>query len=465
MPVAEFAGTRNWGYDGVCLYAPTRNYGRPDDLRALVDAAHGLGIAVILDVVYNHLGPEGAYLPEFHPEYLTDRHETPWGRAVNLDGPGSSLVRRFIVDNAVHWVREYRLDGLRLDATHALLDDSPTHIVGEIGDAVRDSVPWPVAVHVEDDRNLASLVEPRARGGCGMDGVWADDFHHVVRRLLAGDAHGYYEDYDGTARELARTIQQGWLFTGQRSRYRQAVRGTDPSCVPMHRFVVCLQNHDQIGNRAQGERLHHTISHAAWRAASTLLLTLPMTPLLFMGQEWAASSPFLFFTDLDPFFGKLVTEGRRNEFKAFPAFSGPGEIVIPDPQALSTFEASTLQWPEREAGIHRGTLELYTELLRLRRAHRALGADSAAAGDAEAIDDGALIVRRRHADEDFAIVTRLSGSGEVTLAIDGGATGTIMLHTEEPRFATDSMPPIAATQPGAMKVGFQRPGAVIVRIA
>jgi maltooligosyltrehalose trehalohydrolase len=277
MPVADFPGGRNWGYDGTCLYAPSRAYGHPDDLRRLVDRAHHLGLSVVLDVVYNHLGPEGAYLPQFQPLYFTDRHSTPWGNALNLDGPGSEMVRRFLTDNARYWIREFHLDGLRLDATHALIEDDTGAIVRDIVKAARDASTRPIFIHAEDHRNLAAMVEDPAVGGWGLDGVWADDFHHVMRRLLAGDEHGYFTDFQGTTEELARTIRQGWLFTGQKSQHQRMERGTDASRVPMHRFVVCLQNHDQIGNRAMGDRLHQSIAPEAWRAASAVLLTAPMT--------------------------------------------------------------------------------------------------------------------------------------------------------------------------------------------
>ena len=468
MPVADFAGSRNWGYDGVCLYAPSRSYGRPDDLRAFVDAAHHVGIAVILDVVYNHLGPEGAYLTLFNPQYITERHTTPWGGAVNLDGPGCELVRSFIIDNAVHWLREYRLDGLRLDATHALIDESPTHIVAELVDALRSAALWPLAIFAEDHRNLADLVEPRERGGWGLDGVWADDFHHIIRRQLAGDSHAYFQDFEGSCEELALAIQQGWLFTGQHSKHLQQRRGTDPSHIPMQKFVVCLQNHDQIGNRATGERLHHTVDHAAWRAASTILMTAPMTPLLFMGQEWAASSPFQFFTDVEPGLGALVTEGRRREFREFPAFSDPvARASIPDPQALSTFEASRLNWDERQQGMHRVTLALYRELLRLRNTHRALGAECGVAGNAVALDRGALVMRRESREERFCIVARLSGAGPAAFVMPLGAVGgeEIVLSTEDPRFSLDPAAPRVDFDGDRLVVHFQRPGAVVFRLS
>jgi len=464
MPIAEFGGRWNWGYDGVGLFAPSHNYGRPDDLRAFVDAAHGLGIGVLLDVVYNHLGPEGAYLPQFHPEYITDRHETPWGGAVNLDGPGSGAIRRFIVDNALHWIREYRLDGLRLDATHSLLDDSRTHIVAEVAAAVRGAADRPLAILAEDHRNLVSLVEPAARGGWALDGIWADDFHHIVRRRLAGDAESYYRDYEGTADELARTLRQGWLFTGQQSRHSGRRRGTDPSLMPMHQFVICLQNHDQIGNRAAGDRLHHGIDAASWRAASALLLTAPMTPLLFMGQEWAASSPFQFFTDLDPRIGTMVTEGRRREFRDFAAFADPDALsLIPDAQDPATFERSRLDWSERQDPAHAACLALYTELLRLRHAHRALAASPALAGDAEAIDDHSILMRREDGVERFLVVVRLTGSGAVGVRYDCvDSRPSLVLTTEEPRFALDPRPPRVDLGRDRVEIDFQRPGAVLL---
>jgi maltooligosyltrehalose trehalohydrolase len=446
----------------VCLFAPSRAYGRPDDFRALVDEAHRLGIAVLLDVVYNHLGPDGAYLTQFNPHYLTNRHSTPWGRAINLDGPGSEVVRRFIIDNAVHWVREYHLDGLRLDATHALIDESQTHIVAELADATRQVAGRPIAIHAEDHRNLAALLQPRAEGGWGLDGVWADDFHHVVRRLIAGDAHGYYEDFHGTADELARTIHQGWLFTGQRSRHRNKPWGTDPSRVPMKRFVICLQNHDQVGNRALGDRLHHSIDRASWRAASTVLLMAPMTPLLFMGQEWAASTPFQFFTDLEPRLGRAVTEGRRREFKDFPEFAdGSAHERIPDPQARSTFEASVLRWDERHAPEHAATLALYTALLALRGSRAALGASEELTAQAWPGDGESLVFKRVGGGDTFWIVARLRGSGAVRFgnADDTPAGSTLVLSTEESRFAPDPQPPRVR---GAA-VEFQRPGAVVLK--
>jgi maltooligosyltrehalose trehalohydrolase len=270
MPLADFAGARNWGYDGVCLFAPARAYGRPEELRALVDGAHAAGLSVILDVVYNHLGPEGAYLTQFNPQYLSESHRSPWGAAVNLDGPGAGAVRHFIIDSALHWVREYHVDGFRLDATHAFQDDTAPdrggHIVQELAAAVRSEADRQVMIHAEDCRNLAAIIDDR---GWGLDAVWSDDFHHVVRRLLAGDTYGYYADFTGTTSELAGILKQGWLFTGQYSAHHGKARGSDPSRIPMRKFIVCLQNHDQVGNRALGDRVHHGIDPASWRRPRT----------------------------------------------------------------------------------------------------------------------------------------------------------------------------------------------------
>lgn len=387
MPVADFPGERNWGYDPAALYAPSRAYGTPDALRHLVDDAHLEGLAVVLDVVYNHLGPDGAYLPAIAPSFFTDRHATPWGKAVNLDDDGSEQVRSLLIDNALHWLLEYHLDGLRLDATHALVDDGDPHFLAALAEAV-ESAPAPKRFLIaEDHRNLRRLIEPRERGGYGLDAVWADDFHHQVRRITAGDSEGYFRDFAGGTRDLARTLRQGWLFTGQHSRHEGGPRGTDPTGLAQERFVLCIQNHDQIGNRAQGERLTDEISSAAYHAATAVLLFAPELPLLFMGQEWAARTPFLYFTDHEAELGTLVTEGRRTEFAEFARFARED---VPDPQDPETFERSKLDWRERESGDHARTLRLYRDLLTLRRS---LHGDVAA----DAPVEGGLVLRRgRH---------------------------------------------------------------------
>ncbi|TAK54075.1 MAG: malto-oligosyltrehalose trehalohydrolase, partial [Dehalococcoidia bacterium] len=285
MPVAEFPGSRNWGYDGVDLFAPSRNYGGPEGLRRLVDAAHARGLGVILDVVYNHFGPDGNYLLQYCPDYVTDRYTTPWGDAVNYDGPRSAMVRRFVVDNACRWLREYHIDGLRLDATFAIFDHSQRHILEEIATAARASVERDVVLIAETHENDAGYLRPASEGGFGFDAVWVDDFHHGVHTAASREHSTYYADYDGTLAQLARTIRRGWLFEGQPSKHTGAERGTPSDGLPARSFVYCIQNHDQIGNRAFGRRLSHLVGPGIDRAWAALLLLLPYTPMLFMGQE------------------------------------------------------------------------------------------------------------------------------------------------------------------------------------
>jgi maltooligosyltrehalose trehalohydrolase len=370
MPVADFAGRWNWGYDGVSLYAPSRAYGRPEDFRALVDTAHGLGMAVYLDVVYNHLGPDGAYHRMFHPEYYSADRETPWGDAINFDGTGSRHVRDFFIGSALHWIAEYHVDGFRLDATHAIEDRGEPHFLAEFAQTVRHfarSLGRECRVVLEDSRNLIHLLQPAETGGNAADAVWADDFHHQVRRALAGDSDGYYMDYSGSPEDIARTMRHGWFFEGQHSKFLGRPRGTPAGATDRSRFVVCIQNHDQIGNRARGERLHHQVDPGAYRAACALLLLAPETPLLFMGQEWAASSPFLYFTDHHPELGRQVTEGRRREFASFPEFSSPeGRDAIPDPQDEAAFLRSKLVWEELMDPTHRQVWNSFQLLIQLR---------------------------------------------------------------------------------------------------
>ena len=392
MPVADFPGERGWGYDGVNLFAPAQIYGGADGLRHLVDAAHARGLAVLLDAVYNHFGPDGNYLREFSPYYFTDRHTTPWGDAVNVDGPGARPVRDFFISNALHWAHEYHLDGLRLDATHAILDDSPTHLLAELAATVRASLgpERHFVLIAEDDRNEPGLAR-RGEGGWGLDGVWADDFHHQVHVALTGEQDGYYANYSGSSADLAATLRQGWFYQGQATPEAGQPRGAPADDLALSQFVYCIQNHDQVGNRALGERLSQSVGLDAYRAASALLLLLPQTPLLWMGQEWAASTPFLFFTDHGAELGRLVTEGRRREFAHFSAFSG---ATVPDPQAEASFLASQLRWEEREQVPHAGVLQLYTDLLALRRQHPALRATGRDALAVEAVGERALLLRR-----------------------------------------------------------------------
>lgn len=435
MPVANFPGQRNWGYDGVNLFAPATVYGGPEALRRLVDAAHGYGMAVILDVVYNHLGPEGNYLPLItNGHFFTDRHRTPWGDAVNFDGPESGPVRDFVIENAIYWIREYHLDGLRLDATHAIIDDSPLHILSELTDRVRASTSRPVLLIAEDERDAQALVTPTANGGMGMDAVWADDFHHQLRRLVAGDSEGYFADYSGTVADLVKTIERGWFDEGQQSGSGSAI--SPPS------LVHCIQNHDQVGNRPYGDRLSDAVDGPVYRAASALLLLSPYTPLLWMGQEWSASTPFLYFTDHPDELGKLVTAGRREEFKKFSAFNDPDtREKIPDPQDEGTFLTSKLDWTERERPGHAGVLALYEHLLRLRRSEPTLRMRARGSFDARALGKGSLALRRTDSrGEALLLVVCFRGEIRVDLTRNSATAAPeetrwrYLLATEESRF-------------------------------
>jgi maltooligosyltrehalose trehalohydrolase len=468
MPVADFPGARNWGYDGVALFAPARAYGGPEALRRLVDAAHARGLAVILDVVYNHLGPDGNYLREFSSDYFTGRHTTPWGEALNFDGPDSRPVRDFFVANACYWAHEYHLDGLRLDATHAILDDSPTHILAEIAARVHQSLPPDrrFLFIAENEQNDPRIVRPAAEGGLGLDAVWADDFHHQVRVALTGEREGYYADYTGTADDLAATIRQGWFYNGQRSAYLDRPRGAPADDLAAPHFVYCIQNHDQVGNRALGERLNHMIDLAGYRAASVLLLLSPYTPLLWMGQEWAATTPFLYFTDHHAELGRLVTEGRRSEFAGFGAFSGE---EVPDPQDPHTFARSKLRWDEREQMPHAGMQCLYRDLLALRS--RGTGKRERRERFAAApLGDTALALRRTGStpDDTLLVIVNLRGTLQLELAAQphtappAGCAWTLLFDSEVSRYGGAGDIPVVVDDGTCSAVDLQGARAVVL---
>jgi maltooligosyltrehalose trehalohydrolase len=365
MPVAAFPGNRNWGYDGVLPYAPARCYGTPDDLRMLVDAAHAQGMAVLLDVVYNHFGPDGNYLSAFSQEYSTDRHHTPWGSAFNFDSEMSTPVREFLLRNPAYWMEEFHIDGFRFDATHEIKDDSEPHILAEMTQTVHARGGYAIA---EDSRHEPGIVTASSEGGLGFDAVWADDFHHSARVSQTQERWSYFENYKGTIEELVLTLRCGWLPREQPADTKEPAGEAESALLPPQRFLHCISNHDQTGNRARGERLNHLVSAEAYRALSVLLCLTPYTPLFFMGQEWAASSPFLYFTDHHAALGRMVTQGRRKEFAAFPEYSDRSiRKRIPDPQARKTFEQSKLKWRECETGKHALVFDLYRECLRLRQ--------------------------------------------------------------------------------------------------
>jgi len=365
MPIAEFPGVRGWGYDGVFPYAPHHAYGGPSGLQRLVDCCHQRGIAVVIDVVYNHLGPSGNVLPAYGP-YLTDRYRTPWGEAVNFDGPGSGEVRRYFIDNALMWLRDYHADGLRLDAVHAIIDTSAVHVLEQLAtevEALAAHVGRPLWLIAESDLNDPGLVRRRDVGGYGFDGQWDDDFHHAVHALLTGERSGYYADF-GSIHHLAAALRHRFVYRGGYSAFRGRAHGRHADDVPATRFVGYAQNHDQVGNRARGERSSALMSRAGLHVAAALVCCAPFVPMLFEGEEWGATTPFLYFTDhTDPELGRAVTEGRRREFAAF----GWPPDDIPDPQAEGTWLASRLRWDERHEADHAELLGWYRDLLRLRR--------------------------------------------------------------------------------------------------
>jgi maltooligosyltrehalose trehalohydrolase len=366
MPVASFPGQHNWGYDGIGLWAVHEAYGGPQALREFVDACHAASLAVVLDVVYNHLGP-GNRLDELGP-YFTTTYATPWGAAVNLDQPGSDEVRDFIIGNALRWLRDFRIDGLRLDAVHALEDRRATHILEELSVAV-DSLSAVTgrsyALIAETDLNNPRLITAREAGGYGLSGQWNDDFHHALHAAVTGERQGYYSDF-GSMAGLAKTLTGAYFHDGTWSAFRNRHHGrpVDRASVPAYRFVCFLQDHDQVGNRAVGDRITGLLSRDMLHVAAGLVLTAPFTPMLFMGEEWGADTPFQFFTDhTDPFFADAVSAGRRSEFTAH----GWAEDDVPDPQDPATFHRSKLDWSQPSRAPYAGTLEWYRQLIALRR--------------------------------------------------------------------------------------------------
>lgn len=399
MPIADFPGERNWGYDGVFLYAPESRYGRPDDLRALVDAAHERGIAVLLDVVYNHFGPEGNCLPRVAPEFFSKRRHTPWGAAINFDAERAEMVREFFVQNALYWLREFHLDGLRLDAVHAIRDDSASHIVGEIARRVRQTiVARPVHLILENEENDAA---PLARGRGGevscFTAQWNDDVHHALHVAATGERAGYYEEYGGDTRLLARSLAEGFGFQGEVMKFRGRARGTVSASLPPAAFVSFLQNHDQVGNRAFGERLCHLAPRPQLRAVAAVQLLLPQIPMLFMGEEWSARQPFQFFCDFHGELAEAVRQGRREEFRRFPEFADPERRArIPDPQSPATFEASRLCWADLAQPEHAATLRWYERVLAVRRKHIVpLIPEIDEAGEWQIVSESAVFARWR----------------------------------------------------------------------
>ncbi len=373
MPVASFSGSHGWGYDGVLLFAPQASYGTPEEFKRLIDAAHVRGLMVLLDVVYNHFGPDGNYLHVYAPQFFNPKHQTPWGAAINFDGEANRTVRDFFIHNALYWLEEYQLDGLRLDAIHAIADDSKPHIVEELARAVRAGPGRDRHVHLvlENDLNQSRYLLREAEGAAPLASAqWNDDIHHAIHVIATGETDGYYADYaEAPLRQLGRTLAEGFAYQGEPSPYRDGeLRGERSAHLPPLAFVDFLQTHDQVGNRAFGERLVHLAPEDRLRALTACVLLAPAVPMLFMGEEFAASSPFQYFCDFTGELAQAVTQGRRNEFGRFARFSDPAvRDRIPDPNDPATFARSKLDWSDCVAPVHARWLALYRELLAIRR--------------------------------------------------------------------------------------------------
>lgn len=424
MPVADFPGERNWGYDGVLPFAPDATYGRPDDFKQLIAAAHARGLMVFLDVVYNHFGPDGNYLHCYCPEFFNPRHHTPWGAAINFDGEHNRTVRDFFIHNALYWIEEYRLDGLRLDAIHAICDDSSPDIIEELRDALRNGPGQERHVHLilENDKNQAHYLESRRRQDGGLHGgiaQWNDDIHHALHVIATNETDGYYADYAADPHaHLVRCLAEGFAWQGETSSFRGGQpRGEPSGHLPPTAFINFLQTHDQVGNRAFGERLCRLARPEALAAVTAVLLLAPQPPLLFMGEEFAAAQPFLFFCDFgqNPTLAQAVTDGRRREFSEFAQFADPAARErIPDPNAAASFAACQLDWSALDQTEHQAVLTLHKQLLALRRKEitpRLIG-----------MAGGAQVTRS--AKEAFRIAWTLGDGSTLTLTANLGPTAT-----------------------------------------
>ena len=426
MPVNEFPGERGWGYDGVDLYAPHHAYGGPDGLKRLVDACHTRGLAVVIDVVYNHLGPAGNYLGEFGP-YFTDRYNTPWGDAVNFDDAGSAEVRNFFIENALHWLEHYHADGLRLDAVHAIYDMSATHLLEELATRVDELEAqlgrslWLIA---ESDLNDPKVVRPRDEHGFGIDAQWSDDLHHALHALLTGEREGYYSDF-GDVADVAKALRDAFVYDGRESAFRGRRHGRPTDGLPGSRFLGYLQTHDQVGNRAVGERTSALMSADLLKVGAALVLTSPFVPMLFQGEEWGATTPFQYFTDHeDPALGRAVSEGRRREFEAF----GWAPDQVPDPQDPETFARSKLDWSELAEQPHADLFEWHRQLIRLRREVPALNDGRKDLVHTKHDEDGGWLIVERGP---VTVITNLSGNA-LDLEVDVRESRLLLSSGKEP---------------------------------
>jgi maltooligosyltrehalose trehalohydrolase len=448
MPVADFAGRFGWGYDGVDLWAPTRLYGRPDDLRRFVDRAHAVGIGVILDVVYNHFGPVGNYLRAFSPAYFTDRHYNEWGDAINFDGADSGPVREFFIANAAYWIDEFHLDGLRLDATQQIYDQSPEHVLRAIGARAREAAgARSIVIVAENEPQDTRLVRPLAENGYGLDALWNDDFHHSAIVALTGRAEAYYSDTRGDAQELISAAKYGYLFQGQHYDWQRQARGTPTWGLPPATFVTFLQNHDQVANSARGLRIHALTSPGRWRAMTALFLLMPGTPMLFQGQEFAASSPFLYFADFDGDLAAAVRQGRGEFLTQFPSIVDlhfRGELA--DPGDPATFEQCRLDLTERET--HKEAYALHKDLLRLRKEDAAFCLQQTGGIDGAVIAPSAFALRfftPGHVDDRVVVVNlgvdlNRGSFAEPLLAPPAGTDWALRWSSEDPAYGGSGTP-------------------------
>ena len=449
MPVADFPGRFGWGYDGVNLFAPTRLYGRPDDFRSFVNQAHAFGLGVILDVVYNHLGPDGNYLKEFSEHYFTDRYANEWGEAINFDGEHAGPVRDFFLSNAEYWIEEYHLDGLRLDATQQIFDASPEHILAALARRVRAAAGGRATLLVaENEPQDVRIVKPLEAGGYGLDAVWNDDFHHTAVVALTGMNAAYYSDYLGRPQEFVSAMKWGYLYQGQRYRWQQKRRGTPTFGLSPAKFVTFIQNHDQIANSARGHRRHLLTSPGRYKAMTALMLLGPGTPMLFQGQEFAASAPFLYFADHKPDLARQVRRGRADFLHQFPALAAPEmQAALPDPADIATFEKSKLDLSERTRNAE--MYALHVDLLTIRREDPVLAAQRRGGLDGAVLALEAFVVRYFGGEQgDRLLLVNLGRelsvdpAPEPLLAAPTGAHWKVQWSSEDPRYGGFGTPPV-----------------------
>lgn len=448
MPIAEFPGRFGWGYDGVDFFAPSHLYGEPDDLRRFVDEAHHTGLAVILDVVYNHFGPDGNYLRRFSSHYFSDRN-TEWGEAINFDGPQSEPVREFFLANARYWIEEFHMDGLRLDATQSIFDSSPEHIISMIAREVRDAARGrETFIVAENEPQHTRLVRDAAKGGYGLDSLWNDDFHHSAMVALTGRSEAYYSDYRGTPQELISAVKYGYLFQGQRYKWQRQRRGTPTFDLPPAAFVNFIQNHDQVANSARGERIHQVASAGSYRAMTALMLLAPGTPMLFQGQEFAASAPFHYFADHQPELAALVRRGRAEFLAQFRSVATPEtHSVLDPPEALETFERCKLDFTERES--HQTIYEMHRDLLGLRRTDAVFQAQKPRGVDGAVLSPEAFVLRFFGEAGDDRLLwinlgadLNLNPAPEPLLAPPAEAVWTLLWSSEDVRYGGTGTPPL-----------------------